>query len=121
MFITIIIIITVIIIITIIINTFLIPTRKNNSLLVCATLFSFPQPPSLAKQKASIRIRYCSPVPNRYPNPTRYPVFFWKPDLTQFCFENHQVAGNPKYRVLPDISGKPEVLGLTQYFACTQT
>ena len=30
--------------------------HENNSLLVCAALFSFPQPPSLARQKPSIRI-----------------------------------------------------------------
>ena len=30
---------------------------------------------------------------------------------TQFSFENRWVAGNPKYGVLPDISGKPKVLG----------
>ena len=29
-----------------------------------------------------------------------------------FSFENHQVAGNTKYQVIPDISGKPEVLGI---------
>ena len=45
-----------------------------------------------------------APVPNGYPNPTRYPVFLSIPDPTQFSFENHRVAGNPKYRVLPDIS-----------------
>ena len=27
-----------------------------------------------------------------------------------------QVAGNPKHRVLPDISGKPEILGTTRNF-----
>ena len=47
-------------------------------------------------------------MPNGYPNPTRYPVFSSIPDPTRFNFENHRVAGNPKYRVLPDISGKPE-------------
>ena len=60
-------------------------------------------------------------VPNGYPNPTRYPVFFSIPDPTRFSFENHRVAGNPKYRVLPDISGKPEVLGITRYFEYSQT
>ena len=35
---------------------------------------------------------------------------------TRFSFENHRVAGNPKYRVLPDISGKPGVSGVTRYF-----
>ena len=61
------------------------------------------------------------PVPNGYPNPTRYPVFFSIPDPTRFSFENHRVAGNPKYRVLPDISGKPEVSGITRYFGYSQT
>ena len=41
---------------------------------------------------------------------TRY--FFSIPDPTRLSFENHRVAGNPKYRVLPDISGKPEVSGI---------
>ena len=54
-------------------------------------------------------------------NPTRYPVFHPIPDLTRFSFENHRVAGNPKYRVLPDISGKPEVSGITQYFGYCHT
>ena len=30
-------------------------------------------------------------VPNGYPNPTRYPVFFSIPDPTRFSFENHRV------------------------------
>ena len=60
-------------------------------------------------------------VPNGYPNPTRYPVFFAIPDPTRFSFGNHRVAGNPKYRVLLDISGKPEVLGITRYFGYSQT
>ena len=55
-------------------------------------------------------------VPSGYPNPTRYPVFHLIPDPTQFCFRNHRVAGNPKHRVLPDTSGKPEVSGTTRYF-----
>ena len=50
------------------------------------------------------------------PNPTRYPVFLSIPDPTRFSFRNHRVAGNPKHRVLPDISGKPEVSGTTRYF-----
>ena len=52
----------------------------------------------------------------RVPNPTRYPVFLSVPDLTQFSFRNHRVAGNPKHRVLPDILCKPEVSGTTRYF-----
>ena len=55
-------------------------------------------------------------VPNGYPNPIRYPVFISIPDPTQFSFGNHRVAGNPKHRVLPNISGKPEVSGTTRYF-----
>ena len=35
---------------------------------------------------------------------------------TRFSFRNHRVAGNLKHRVLPDISGKPEVSGTTRYF-----
>merc|ERR1712001_663771 len=65
--------------------------------------------------------RYPQPVPNGYPNPTRYPVFFSLPDPTRYSFENHRVAGNPKYRVLPDISGKPEVSGITRCFGYSQT
>ena len=61
------------------------------------------------------------PVPSRYLDPTRYPVFLSIPDPTRFSFENHQVAGNPKYRVLPGISGKHEVLGITRYFGYSQT
>ena len=45
-----------------------------------------------------------------------------RPD-TQYFFryptqliEYHRVARNPKYRVLPNISGKLGVLGFTQYF-----
>ena len=56
------------------------------------------------------------PVPSGYPNPTWYSVFHSIPDPTRFSFENHRVAGNPKHRVLPDISGKPEVSGSTRYF-----
>ena len=48
----------------------------------------------------------------RFPNPTCYRVFFSLPDLTRFGLENHRVAGNPKPRVLPNISGIPEVLGI---------
>ena len=49
-------------------------------------------------------------VLNSYPSLTHYPVFFLC--QTQFSFENRRVAGNPKYGVLPDISGKPKVLGM---------
>ena len=55
-------------------------------------------------------------VPSGYPNPTRYPVFLSIPDPTRFNFRNDRVAGNPKHRVLPDISGKPEVSGTARYF-----
>ena len=54
-------------------------------------------------------------VPSGYPNLTRYPVFLSIPDPTRFSFGNHQVAGNPKHQVLPDISGKPKCSGTTQY------
>ena len=43
---------------------------------------------------------------------TRY--FFRYP--TRSSFGNYRVAGNPKRRVLLDISGKPEVSGTTRYF-----
>ena len=55
----------------------------------------------------------CQTVSSGYPNPTRYPVFHLLPDPTRFSFENHRVAGNPKYRVFP--SGKPGVSGITRY------
>ena len=68
-------------------------------------------------------------MPNGYPNPTRYPVFSSIPDPTRFNFENLRVAGNPKYRVLPEILGNtlsfgyypkfrvlPEVSGITRCF-----
>ena len=45
-------------------------------------------------------------------NLNRCPVFFQY--LTLFSFEN------PKFRVLPNISGTPEVLGITQYFGYAQ-
>ena len=63
----------------------------------------------------SIFSSYFLPVPSGYPNLTRYPVFLSIPDPTRFDFRNHRVAGNPKHRVLPDISGKPEVSGTTRY------
>ena len=56
------------------------------------------------------------PVPNGYPNPTRYPVFSSIPDPTRFNFENHRVAGNPKYRVLPEISGNTRSFGYYSKF-----
>ena len=63
------------------------------------------------------RKRNLWPVPSRYPNPTRYLVLLSIPDPTRFSFGNYWVAGtrnigyypmfrvNPKFRVLPDISG----------------
>ena len=56
---------------------------------------------------------YPPAVPNGYTNPTRYLVFFLIP--ARFSFENRRVAGNQKYRVLPDIfiSGKPKILGIS--------
>ena len=45
---------------------------------------------------------------------TRY--FFRYP--TRFSFGNHRVAGNPKHRVLPNISGKPEDSGTTIPHIC---
>ena len=50
-------------------------------------------------------------MPNGYPNPTRYPVFSSIPDPTRFNFENLRVAGNPKYRVLPEILGNTRSFG----------
>ena len=55
-------------------------------------------------------------VPNGYPNPTRYPVFSSIPDPTRFNFENLRVAGNPKYRVLPEISGNTRSFGYYPIF-----
>ena len=51
--------------------------------------------------------------PNGYPISACYPVLFLLPDLTQFSFENHRVAGNPKYGItrylgIPDISVNPK-------------
>ena len=67
-----------------------------------------------------ITLRYCTnymtflfecPAGTRTRPATRY--FFRSP--TRFSFRNHRVAGNPKHRVLPDISGKPKVSGTTRY------
>ena len=76
--------------------------------------------PRVSMSKYQLMIGYtifntCTSVPSGYPNPTRYPVFISIPDPTRFSFRNHRVAGNPKHRVLPDISGKPEVSGTTRY------
>ena len=51
--------------------------------------------------------------PKGYPIPACYLVLFLLPDLTQFSFENHRVAGNPKYGItrylgIPDISVNPK-------------
>ena len=75
--------------------------------------------PEIPESKKDTRSYISTLLPD--PNPTRYPVFFSIPDPTRFSFENHRVAGNPKYRVLPDISGKPEVSGITRYFGYSQT
>ena len=61
------------------------------------------------------------PVPNGYPNLTRYPVFLSIPDRTLFSLENLRVAGNSKYWVIPDISDKPKAFGITLYFGYSQT
>ena len=37
------------------------------------------------------------------------------PNLTQFSFDNHRVVGDPKYRVLPVMSGKPKVSGIPRH------
>ena len=52
----------------------------------------------------------------RVPEPDPIPVIFSIPDPTRFSFVNYRVAVNPKYRVIPDILGKPGVSGITQYF-----
>ena len=75
--------------------------------------YTFHNPHPCTKQKFAQRL---GAVPSGYPNPTRYPVFLSIPDPTRFSFRYHRVAGNPKHRVLPDISGKPEVSGTTRYF-----
>ncbi len=78
-----------------------------------------PKYPKINKIPGNTRLNISTPLPD--PNPTCYPVFCPIPNPTRFSFENHRVAGNPKYRVLPDISGKPEVSGITQYFGYSQT
>ena len=70
--------------------------------------------PRVKKIPENTRSYFSTLLPD--PNPTRYPVFSSIPDPTRFNFENHRVAGNPKYRVLPDISGKPGFSGVTRYF-----
>ena len=76
-----------------------------------------PEVPSIWRKNMHQEKKNCPwSVPSGYPNPTRYPVFLSIPDPTRFSFGNHRVAGNPKHRVLPDISGKPEVSGTTRYF-----
>ena len=75
------------------------------------------RPPTAKKTPAEVRsLIGMEAVPSGYPNPTCYPVFLLIPDPTRFIFGNDRVAGNPKHRVLPDISGKPEVSGTTRYF-----
>ena len=51
-----------------------------------------------------------------YPNPTHHPVSISSPDQTQFSFENHWVAGNPKYQVLPDVSSIHVLTVVNSYF-----
>ena len=51
----------------------------------------------------------------RVPEPDPIPVIFSIPDPTRFSFVNYRVAVYPKYRVIPDILGKPGVSGITQY------
>ena len=66
-----------------------------------------------------VSYKYCSilrPVPNRYPNPSRYPIFLSIPHPTRFSFENHRVAGNTKYRIIIDIQGYPKHLVLNLIF-----
>ena len=38
------------------------------------------------------------------------------PATPSFSFENHLIAGNTKYWVISDISGKPEVLDISNIF-----
>ena len=66
--------------------------------------YTFHNPHPCTKQKFAQRL---GAVPSGYPNPTRYPVFLSIPDPTRFSFRYHRVAGNPKHRVLPDVSGFP--------------
>ena len=50
-----------------------------------------------------VSYKYCTilrPVPNRYPNPSRYSVFLLIPHPTRFSFENLRVA---KYLVIFNI------------------
>ena len=66
---------------------------------------------SCSKNLPSSNYRHC-PAGTWTRPATRY--FFRYP--TRFSFRNHRVAGNPKHRVFPDISGKPQVSGINQYF-----
>ena len=50
-----------------------------------------------------------------YPNLTRYKTFFLIPNPTRLRFQNPWVGGNPKYRVVTDILGKSEVLGIPRW------
>ena len=70
---------------------------------------------AIANRGRSLIRELSQAVSSGYPNPTRYPGFHLLPDLTRFSFENHRVAGNPKYWVLPEISCKPGVSGITRY------
>ena len=71
----------------------------------------FLSPSISPSSQSSSSTTHSWPVPNGYPNPTRYPVFSSIPDPTRFNFENLRVAGNPKYRVLPEVSGNTRSFG----------
>ena len=53
----------------------------------------------MTKRCQNVRKTEWSMIP--WPMMAGYLIFFRYP--TRFGFENHRVAGNPKYRVLPDI------------------
>ena len=79
----------------------------------------YPEIPESKKDTRKYPILYFN-TPTR-PEPDPLPGIFSIPDPTRLSLENHRVAGNPKYRVLPYISGKPEVSGITRYFGYSQT
>ena len=56
------------------------------------------------------------PSAQRVPKPDPLSGIFFDTRPNPFNFENHQVAGNPKYRALPDISGNTRSFGYYPIF-----
>ena len=90
-------------------NVFLLSKISYRSGVICLRASDIHRMQSALKQW--VCQKQC-PTGSRTRPDTRY--FFRYP--TRLSFENHRTAGNPKYRVLPDISGKPGVSGITRYF-----